>query len=374
MTETTWINHLEKEGLVSIIIPLFNRAGLIETTIQSVLHQTYSNWEIVIVDDHSTDNSFEIALKWQQQEPRVRVFKRERLPKGAPACRNIGIEKAAGEFLIFLDSDDLLAPWCLEKRMEAIAQNSQLDYWVFNGAFFEKDMYDARELWNRFHERKDILRFLNYDTVWQTTAPVWRRSFLLQKQLRFIETALSSQDWEFHVQALLVSDNYQKVDEMPDHFIRRDPSAERISKSHHNREKIVNRIETCKILVNLCPALKNNAVYRDSMRKVIIREMLSLQTKHGVFDREDMKWIKENLEPDFNSRLIQYYLGVANFFFSGSSWLQRQFHRVCSVLFINPYLRHQSMYRSRMSMTEIDQLQKEFNKYALLAVPGTQNK
>ena len=94
--------------LVSIVIPLYNRAELIAETLQSVLMQFYQNWECIVVDDGSTDNSFQVIKSLFEKDNRIKVYERNREPKGASTCRNIGIEKSNGEYIIFLDSDDLL--------------------------------------------------------------------------------------------------------------------------------------------------------------------------------------------------------------------------------------------------------------------------
>ena len=81
--------------MISIITPNFNRAYIIEETAESILNQTNDNWEWVIVDDGSTDASWETLKSYQARDSRIRVFKRNREPKGACTCRNIGVEKSA---------------------------------------------------------------------------------------------------------------------------------------------------------------------------------------------------------------------------------------------------------------------------------------
>ena len=98
---------------VSIITPSFNRAYILHETAESIFRQTNPNWEWVIVDDGSTDDSWEVINKYAAEDSRVKVFKRDREPKGACTCRNIAVSKATGEFLIFLDTDDLLASFCI---------------------------------------------------------------------------------------------------------------------------------------------------------------------------------------------------------------------------------------------------------------------
>ncbi len=103
---------------LSIITPLYNSEIFISETIQSVIAQTYTNWEMIIVDDCSTDNSRKIVEDYCKIEPRIKYIKTES-SSGSPALpRNIGIEKAQGRFIAFLDSDDLWEPEKLKSQLE----------------------------------------------------------------------------------------------------------------------------------------------------------------------------------------------------------------------------------------------------------------
>ena len=81
------------------------------------MNQTSPSWEWIIIDDGSTDNSWEKLLSLQAKDERIRLFQRNRAPKGACTCRNIGIDKARGDYLLFLDSDDLLSSTAIETRI-----------------------------------------------------------------------------------------------------------------------------------------------------------------------------------------------------------------------------------------------------------------
>lgn len=100
-------------GLVSIITPNYNCEKYIVETIESVIHQTYKNWEMIIVDDCSTDKSYSIALEYSQKDSRIKVINNYK-NIGTSLSRNRAIEIAKGEYIAFLDSDDV---W-LEKKLE----------------------------------------------------------------------------------------------------------------------------------------------------------------------------------------------------------------------------------------------------------------
>ena len=106
---------------VSIIIPLFNSELYIGACIQSVLKQTYGNWEIIMVDDGSTDKSFSIGKDLSLSDERIRFFHQEH--KGVSAARNLALDQALGEYVFFLDSDDAIHPCLLEQYIWAAEQN-----------------------------------------------------------------------------------------------------------------------------------------------------------------------------------------------------------------------------------------------------------
>lgn len=104
------------KDLVSIITANYNSEKYIEETIQSVLAQTYQNWEMLIVDDKSSDSSIQIIEKYAAQDKRIKLFFQE-INSGPTLARNVGIQNANGKFIAMLDSDDLWLSDKLEKQI-----------------------------------------------------------------------------------------------------------------------------------------------------------------------------------------------------------------------------------------------------------------
>ncbi|GAL81815.1 glycosyltransferase [Algibacter lectus] len=120
------------QSLVSIIIPTYNRLNIIEVALTSVLNQSYHNWECIIVDDRSTDNSFEKVSEYIEHDKRFSILKRPvNSVKGASSCRNIGLFNAKGDYVVFLDSDDCMINTCLENRILEFENNKNSDFLVF---------------------------------------------------------------------------------------------------------------------------------------------------------------------------------------------------------------------------------------------------
>ena len=101
-------------GLVSIVMPNYNSEKYVRATIQSVIAQTYQNWELLFVDDCSTDHSLDIVRAFG--DPRIKIFENEK-NSGAAVSRNYALRMAQGKWIAFLDSDDLWEPEKLEKQL-----------------------------------------------------------------------------------------------------------------------------------------------------------------------------------------------------------------------------------------------------------------
>ena len=161
---------------VSIILPTYNRAGLIMQTIESILSQTYSNWELIIIDDGSDDNTGEIITKIKDE--RIHFHKAGRIGI-VGKIKNIGIEKANGELIAFIDSDDLWAETKLEKQIAALQQYPEAGFSLTGGYNF-KELNTPLEY---FYKQRNGIRYDNifiafFKSEVSTTMP----SLVLRKQ------------------------------------------------------------------------------------------------------------------------------------------------------------------------------------------------
>lgn len=110
--------------LVSVIVPTYNRASLIGPAIESVINQTYTHWELIIVDDGSSDNTAEVVAGYQKGESRIVYYSQENA--GSGAARNTGIRLAKGDYITFLDSDDVFLENKILRQLELIRQDSNV--------------------------------------------------------------------------------------------------------------------------------------------------------------------------------------------------------------------------------------------------------
>ena len=113
-----------EEGLVSVVMPAFNAEATIAESIQSVMAQTYPKWELLVVDDGSTDSTAAVARGYCQQDSRIRLFSKEN--GGSASARNRGISEAAGQYIALLDSDDLWEPCFIDEQLRFMKEKGAL--------------------------------------------------------------------------------------------------------------------------------------------------------------------------------------------------------------------------------------------------------
>jgi glycosyltransferase involved in cell wall biosynthesis len=204
--------------LVAVITPTKNRLKLLCETMDSVQRQSFDAWEHVVVDDGSDDGTAEEVARRAATDPRIRYIRRTGEKSGANVCRNIGVRESRAEFIVFLDSDDLLAPSCLARRVELMQRNLDVDFAAFQAAVFKQTPGDLGRTLNAEMLGDDLLRFLFFEYPWIITGPVWRRMSLVRLGL-FDESLLSWQDLDLHIRAVALGFRYLRLADV-DHLVR----------------------------------------------------------------------------------------------------------------------------------------------------------
>ncbi len=185
----------------------------------SVIEQTYTNWELIIVDDHSTDDSINIINEYLTDK-RIELIKGIE-NRGANVCRNIGIKAAKGNYIIFLDADDLLVKKCLELRINAALAQPQKNLLVFSMGVFKTNIGDTMGVWHP--TSNDPLKdFFQHKLPWSILQPLWKKEVLIELN-GFDESFLRLQDVELNTKALLLKNiNYKLIPGNPDCYYRID--------------------------------------------------------------------------------------------------------------------------------------------------------
>lgn len=196
---------MNSNSLISIIIPNYNRAQLIGETLDSIIAQNHKNWECLVVDDGSTDTSLQVLEQYHLKDSRVVYAKRpETKTKGANACRNIGLEKAQGDYVVFFDSDDIMTQDHLEKKLDAIIKN-KVDYVIAKTKFLN-DNDDFLERYYTFDQFEITAHnFIVQNINWLTYDALIEAN--LAKSINYNETLLSGQEFNYFSKLVLKSTN-----------------------------------------------------------------------------------------------------------------------------------------------------------------------
>ncbi|WP_299210029.1 glycosyltransferase family 2 protein [uncultured Dokdonia sp.] len=210
--------------VISIIIPSYNRAHLIQETLNSVVAQSSPDWECIVVDDGSTDATVEVVTAFAKADSRIHLFQRDdTYTSGGNGARQMGLDRATSDWVMFLDSDDLLGVDCIKNRLASVEET--IDMCVFHTASFKVEVKETDVYWNMLHKRETceeyLMRFLYQDMPWHTTGVLWNAAFL-KKIGGWNQELIAWQDWELHVRALtynprvkalvVKADNYYRLD------------------------------------------------------------------------------------------------------------------------------------------------------------------
>ncbi len=235
---------------VTFCIPSFNRADLVAETLDSLLAQTDPRWEAVIVDDGSTDHSAAVIDSYAARDARIRPIARTRGPKGACTCRNVAVDNARGDYLVFLDTDDIVAPFCVAQRLTAATENPDADFIIFPALLFHDVPGDLDLWWNVQTAEDELTRQFHQDAVCQGTGPLFRRDAMLSVG-GWNERLALWQDIELFFRFYIQRYRYvTRFDLPPDLHIRRSPAS--LSRGDFfAREKFVSRAEVVRLAARL---------------------------------------------------------------------------------------------------------------------------
>ncbi len=185
-----------KRGLVSVVIPVFNRAEQLKEAVMSALLQEYSNIEIIIVDDGSTDNTYEVISELSQLWPgTVRGYKQANCGPGT--ARQMGTNQCMGEFIQYLDSDDLILEGKFKNQVDSLDKNLNAE--ICYGISYQEDnaflppllIGPMRETGN---DIKQLFPKLLNERWWTTSCPLYRRSLL--ERIGPWKQLINEEDWE----------------------------------------------------------------------------------------------------------------------------------------------------------------------------------
>ena len=284
------------ESLISVIIPVYNTESYIGVCLKSLVKQTYTHFEVLMIDDGSTDNSGKICQEYTESDSRFHYYRKEN--GGASSARNLGIEYSRGDYLTFVDSDDWVEEDYLEVLYNSIIDESagvsistykrfemDDDSWYVHSfqRGYEKRVFNYLELIN------ELIDLDSFDHSYRfVSGKLVRRD--IRGDIRFNTLTILGEDMEFWFKIYLISPKLV--------YINRDSYVYRTVKSsnrHFNLIAIKSDLQQRENFIALLAARKIDVSrYVDSFIEILKRRKKELEEK-SLSTTDTMKWIKEIL-------------------------------------------------------------------------------
>ena len=271
--------------MISVIIPCYNSERYLLDCLKSVLNQNFKDFEIICIDDGSTDSTHKILKLFQKNHPDlIKVFQLNR--GGASKARNFGLEHAKGEFIQFLDSDDVILPEKFSKQIKGF--NEEIDMVVSDWGRFDVTLKN-KLMENTFVDINKNKLETAICKIIITSNPIYRKHFIL-KIGGYNESLDCAQDWEFHLRAIF---NNVKINYVEGFFLKSREVQGSISSNwikvsdrtcfvvKNYKEKIINHPEFNQRISSYICSLYFNSFYfsKDEEFKKIIKKELNYWSK-----------------------------------------------------------------------------------------------
>ena len=232
---------MKNNPTVSVIIPTYNRAYLIDRAIQSVLNQSYQDFEMIIVDDGSTDDTKEVVTEFQEQDKRIRYIRHEK-NKGGSAARNTGIKSAEGDYVAFLDDDDEWLPAKIEKQVVKFQDSLDEVGVIYSGFFYVSDKTGKVISESVPTLRGNVYANLLSGCILGSPTPLIRKT-CFQKAGLYDDTLPSAQDWDMWIRL----SKYYEFDFIPEilakHYIHGGQISVDLNAKIRAREKLMRKYQ-----------------------------------------------------------------------------------------------------------------------------------
>ena len=285
---------------LAIVIPCWNCEIEIKEMLDSIILQTFQEWQVFCVDDQSTDNTLKVLEDYSQKDNRINYIVRSRLPKGAQTCRNIGLEYSIqSKYVIFFDADDRIAPYCLEQRVKYMEAHPDLDFGIFPAKTFLDAPWDkGNGCCYGFPFFEDSLgAMLNWTLPMVVWTNIYRSSSLKKYKIEWDTKIMSMQDSDFNIQTLIKGMRYDyavKMDAKIDYFYRKNHNSAATSRNILSKEHFNSHIYLLdKITKELSKKQKKD--YKSDLKRYFFsfaRIIKSDVKSYNIFIQLD--WIKSN--------------------------------------------------------------------------------
>lgn len=289
---------------LSVIMPIFNAKQFLEPTIESILNQDFKDFELLLIDDGSTDGTTEICEKYAKHDKRVEFYKKAN--EGVSKTRNLGIEKATGEFIYFVDADDYVESNMFTILMNNI-QNNNADISMCGYRIIEEkstiEYYGTNKQYS-YNKHEAIKIFLKEE---QFGVALWNKIFRKKviEDLRFDEKLRINEDKWFLINAILNSDKIIYKDDILYSYIKRTSSATsgKFSRRFMDVLDVNNRI--INLMKNYDEESKRLASVNALINNMIVYRKLIFSKNYREYEKEK-RIIRENIVKKENISLNKY--------------------------------------------------------------------
>lgn len=275
------------QPLVSIIIGTYNQSDFLPYTLQSIINQSYTNWECIIVDDDSTDNTKNVVKSFVVKDSRFKYIHKKN--EGVAVARNFGFSIAKGDYIQFLDSDDYLAEIRFAECVKLMQENKSLEMIVTNYRMF---VTTIEETTGPFSDLRDYT--IDFDNVllkWDRGLGFPPHAVFLRKSaisdIRFNEKTRFKEDWLYWLSVLKVIKNVEFVDKTLAFY--------RINPNGKHKKSVANFLSVCTLIYNDLDELYKKRFFDRMVEDLLETKDRLLQCSIAYDDKEiEIKKLKIN--------------------------------------------------------------------------------
>ncbi len=289
---------------ISIIIPVYNAEQYLEECLLSISQQTFGDFEILAINDGSTDRSLEILKKHQEKEPRLKVFSQEN--KGVSVARNLGLENAQGKYISFVDADDFIKENYLENLLQIMEYSAEVDMSVCGFIGSEIRNVEKNKIEINSANIKIIIELFNRFLLFTPVCKFYKKEIISNNKLRFIDGLNIAEDLLFNIEYLKRIRVIETTDYIGYHYrILNDSLSKKISlEKFITIEKSIKEIEA--FFLNIT---NHNITYINYVNKLKFWNTYDalhalLNNKNNISNNEIKIWIKTILKFQYFEKSI----------------------------------------------------------------------
>lgn len=307
---------------VSIVIPTYNVENYIEQCLESVLNQTHKNLEIIVIDDRSTDNTYQILKKYEKLDNRIKLHRMQQ-NSGPSKVRNIGIENATGEYLYFMDSDDWIDLNYIEKFLNA-SQKNDVDLVINYNIILYKNEKDNKfyksysKLEPNVYITDDIIKYIYFFPVY-ICSKFYKTDFIKKTNIKFPEGVIFEDNY-FHIVTLIKAEKFYSFRGPSYYYRQRANSITGKNGKNKNPKNLLDFIKMSKITYDFLK--KNNLMQKGKIDIKGFEFRLNLSIDKNKFYDETRKFLfdaKNDIElnkvhyTDFDIKFLNKVLKYENY-------------------------------------------------------------